>query len=87
MFSDVFPLVVSKKKQKEANESVRRELQRLADKIEKLARLPDTGEELKKLRREEKLKLGLIDSYDREVRLAMKLDVFIRTIDDYLLLH
>ena len=52
---------------KEANKSVRAELQNLADKIEKLGKAPGREEEMRKLQKKEKQMLGLIDSYGREV--------------------
>ena len=60
-------VVVSKKTQKEANESVRKELQNLVDKIDKLSKVPNKQEEVRKLQKKELQMLGLTDSYGREV--------------------
>ena len=74
-------VVVSKKKQKEANESVRKELMNLADKIDKLSKVPNKQEEVRKMQKKELQMLGLIDTYGREVNSElMKFDTEFESI-------
>ena len=81
MVIDNIVVVVSKKKQKEANESVRKELQNLADKIDKLSKVPNKQEEVRKMQKKELQMLGLLDTYGREVNSQpMKFDTKFESI-------